>query len=192
MKMKSSKKTALRENALAAMPNSTNTNSEEMPSGLEFFDKLKDKTESEQLAVLAPDFATLLESGNTDKLAQIAGFFSGFGIDLGAQVPEWAKTASKKFWEAHGGELENFSTQLQAGQAAACGKFVGLVEFSSTNNPLSEAEQATQALAQLIKKEAIDLPANETLKYSTGRVNAGKIKERANGLSQRTKVFGFI
>lgn len=188
MKRKLSPKKEQRKKASAPTPNPEASQGEAIPPGLKFFTELKKKTGAQQAAAVFPAFADALARGDIKQIEATSGFLSGFGLDLGVPVPEWAKAASRKFWDGVGFD---FLTTFQ-GQASQMGKLVGLVEIAPKNIHSSEAKQAANALVQHEKTEAVNSPPDKHFEFAKGRKEAAKIVEKVQGMSQRAKIFAVI
>lgn len=188
MKTKLSPKKTRIKKVSAPTPNPEASQSATIQPGLEFFAELKNKTGAQQVAAVFPNFAAALARGDSKQIEAAAGLLSGFGLDLGVPVPEWAKAASRKFWEGNGFD---FLTAFQ-GQASQMGKLVRLVEIAPKNGHSSKAKQAAQALVQREKTEAVNSPPEKHFEFAKGRKEAAKILEKVQGMSQRTKIFEII
>jgi hypothetical protein len=161
---------------------------EETPPGWEFFDELKNKTHLQMLATMFPKFAEALANQDIKHIEGTAGIFSGFRLDLGVPIPEWAKAASRKFWDGMGFE---FLTTFE-GQASQIGKLVGLGDIIPKNDDPSKIERTLEAFSHQAKKEAVNASPEEHFEFAKGRKEAPKIIEKIQGVSQRTKIYAII
>jgi hypothetical protein len=196
MKSKSFSKKAQIKNTPAPAPNPEGSQGEAIPPGLKFVAELKKKTNAQAIADVFPAFADSLARGDIKQIEAAAGFLSGFGLDLGVPIPEWAKAASRGFWEGNGFD---FLTEFQ-GQESQIGKMVGLFDLAA--NP-SKPDQAVQvlskqakqgvfAIAKLEKMEAVNSSPEKHFEFAKGRKEASEIVEKNQGMSQRTKIYGII
>ena len=173
---------------IESTPNPQTVQGQEIPPGLEYFAEMKGKTHAEQFAEANPKFAMAVKNKDTEKLAGFAGTFSGLGLDLGVPVPEWAKAASKEFWKGMGFDfLTVFKSHIWQ-----IGKLVGLVDHAHKNDKPSKPEQAAFAFAQHTKAEVVNASPDELLEFAKARKDSAKIFEKAQGMSQRTIIFGII
>lgn len=76
---------------------------DEIPPELEIFKQMENMSILDILAMASPEIEKALKSPHSEKtIAALAGLFSGFGIEMGVTVPEWAKIASQKAFQAFG------------------------------------------------------------------------------------------
>lgn len=126
--------------------------------------------------------------------AALAGFFAGIGIDLGEPVPEWAKQASKRFWDA---TAMSFAGKTPADLTPEeVGKLVGLWETTPQDEAVqsvaSQFLQAMDSFCQSIKKAINDDPPEVARDFHSGRAKAVKVADKASNLQVRSQIFLFI
>ncbi len=165
--------------------------SQAIPPGLEVFAELKNKSHSEQIAAVVPEFKKALNAGNDEIIGRFAGMISGLGaeIDIGIAVPEWAKAASRKFWETVG---MDFLGRLQNCEPEDMGKILEFIQLTPVTDSPTKVQKGIDNLAKFIKDEAKDLPAEKNLEFAKGRVRAKKMLNSVTAMSQRTQCYLMI
>ena len=191
MKIKTSPK--IKTSKIVKTPNAAACQGEVIPPGLEFFAEMKSKSPMEQIAAVMPIFASNLAADDSLKMDKMAALLSGIELDLGVPIPFWAKTASKKFWEATGFDfLANLQDKNGELSLSDIGKTVELMELMPKTISPTKPEQAMQALVKYVKADALNLPAVKNMEFASGRMNVVKKIERGNNLTQRAKIYIMI
>lgn len=163
----------------------------EISLDLAFFDKFKDLSPVQRIALVSPKLADVLKTDKaTEAIEACAGLFWGAGLDLGVPLPQWVKTASERAWQAFGFD---FIHEIKDMKPEAIGKFIELMSWIQTKDAaITTAQQEACKLIQLIKGEAGNLPAEEEKQFAEGRMAVPKIIEKAKNPSERAIVFQAI
>lgn len=149
---------------------------EMVPPGFEEFEGMNVK---QIISALAP---------NVKNFAALAALLPG--IELGAEVPHWARNAAQKFWETIG---LKFSPGTEPLSPSVLGKLTGLIEANPTFKDERLNSERLQKFASEFKNMAKTEAANATPEVSKqffdGRASHESIRDKVKGLAQRTKVF---
>jgi hypothetical protein len=159
----------------------------EFPPGLELLGQLEKLSPMQALTMAHPEVAEICNSQNPEAAtALFAGLFSGVGINLGVSIPEWAKKASQKGWQAWG---IDFFKELQTPTPDSVGKLVELANIIQQSAAPNLGEQILVTLSNYIKSNIGELSAEELKKYAEGRLATPKMVEKAKNPSERALVF---
>jgi hypothetical protein len=133
------------------------------------------------------------DAGATNALA---GVFSAM-CDTGLDVPEWAKRASQKLFEASGLDfMANFGADMNLVQFSRIfGKIVGLAE-KSLKNPKPEAsigrkmeKKLAAPFVKFSKSLASEAEPEESEAFFSGRNESEELVEKMQQPTQRTKIY---
>lgn len=162
---------------------------QQVPPGLELFAQMQHLSPTEIVASQSPKFAEALKTSDGEKTKEAcAGLFWGMGVDMGVPLPDWAKAASEKAWQAMG---LDFLRHLATDPAAA-GKLVELANLTPQKDNATPLEQAANNLVGHIKIESGNLTADEQEKYVKGRKAAPKIIEKLEEKATNERVQAFL
>jgi len=161
------------------------------PPGMEFLDQFKDKSPVQIISQLLPKFADALKTDQAQNaIDAFAGLLWGLGLDLGASLPEWVKSASEKFWQFSG---MNFLKNLENNKPADFGSLLELINLQPINKNLPpEQAQVIDNIGHLIKSESANLSAVELKQFADARVAAPKIINKLKNPTDRTMIFIII
>ena len=141
------------------------------------------------MSALMPKFAEALKTSDGEQVKEaFAGVFWGMGVDMGMPLPDWAKAASEKAWQAMG---MDFLPHLATDPAAA-GKLVELANSTPQKDNPTPHEQAVNNLVGLIKTESGNLSADEQGRYVKGRKAVPKIIEKLEEKATNDRVLAFL
>ena len=170
------------------MASAASDQTHKIPLDLAFFDKFKDLSPVQRIALFSPQLADVLKTDKaTEATEACAGLLSGASLDLGVPLPQWVKATSEKGWQAFG---FGFIREIKDVKPEAIGKFVELITSMQTINGVAAAAQhEIHKLVQFIKGDAGNLPAEEEKQFAEGRMAVPKIIEKAKNPSERAIVF---
>lgn len=124
-------------------------------------------------------FLKLLSKGKPEALL---GLMAGIVPELPVEIPDWAKNASQKFWQAFG--INGFN-------AESAGKMIGLGERTPETGYLSGKISHTEVCAAF-NKDMANAPAEESKKYFDGRAAAPALDAKFAAMAQREKIYFII
>lgn len=132
--------------------------------------------------------------GNPEAMAMLAGLLAGIGVDFGEPLPEWAKQASKRFWNAT--DLSFVGKPSPEATPEDFGKLIGCCETMLKDGAGAiippQFSRAFEALCQHAKSAINDDPPEVARDFHNGRTKARKIADKANDMNVRTQIFLFI
>ncbi|MEI6196786.1 MAG: hypothetical protein WCS42_20920 [Verrucomicrobiota bacterium] len=179
------KQTPLRENP--PMPVTATSQGEALPPGAEYFSKLRTLSPRDFITQLcAPKLKSATDEEAKLVIECFAGMLSGLPdfYNFQVQIPEWVKTASRKYWESLGIDFN----EIQKGNMAEIGKCIGLLDQSETKPP-TETDSAAISFAESAKVEAAKSPAKDASQFFTGAAKGEIIREQIKVPPKRIKVF---
>jgi len=147
----------------------------EVPPEMEAMVKLFSKTPIEALTEMFPN----ANQGALD------GFVAGLLPEPSAEIPVWAREASRRFWEASGiGLLGGFAPENNF----ATGAVIGLADDTPKEEYAKHGIPITE-LSKMIKEDAANAPVDESKQFFDGRANAIVIDAKLAALQQRSKIY---
>lgn len=152
----------------------------DLPPGLEHLQRLKPRAWLARL-IKVPE--------TIDAQEAMAGFLSGIGLDLGVQVPEWARQASRLFMASVGFAMPSPLADAKPGEI---GRLFGIWEqvAQSPTDAIPDAAASQMApLMEVMRAEAAKASPAISKQFFDGRAAAPSLEERLTNLPQRAKVY---
>ncbi len=169
MKVVSTRKKSQGKKSFAPAADAIQIQNQEVPPDLEIFQQMQHLSPVELMKITLPEIAEALDS--EPKKGAYAGVFWGLGLDMGVPLPDFAKLASERAWQAM--KLD-FLPSLTTDPGAA-GKLVELANLAPQIGNPKPMDQAMNNLIGYIKTESGNLSVEEQEKYVMGRKAAQKI-----------------
>lgn len=119
----------------------------------------------------------------------LGGLLSGLGIDVGVAVPDWAKNASRNFFELIGFNLE---PQCEADLPGNLGLIVGMASRQPPDMPQEHASIVNSMSEFLLNIAATHATEQEAIRFNNARPEAEQTVELLKQPHRRMKAFLYI
>jgi hypothetical protein len=146
----------------------------------ESFKQLEGKTGSELIQFFSPKLKNV---------HALAGVGSGMGFEVGTAVPEWARRASGKFYEAIGLKIQNPN---EVDDFEMMGLVLGLVEADpklATKDTSPAFKEFLNDFCNFAKSHAVNADPKQGKQFADARLESHERMLKIRQLPQRTKVY---